>query len=273
VTKEQENDLFDGGRSSPPATEPLVLATEQARRLMRSIDAARKAAARNEWRSATEQLDAATTVLDTLMGAARTWSALRERWATSLDRRHLELEADLRRECGALSWRIDGQWPALYVERAVAVRFDEKKRIAMVGAKTLSDPDAATVMGILRPLVQELLPKKFSGTDFMQSLCEAYDDVRGGSSQVAILDVYRALVLRLQKPRFWRDARRDGFVGLSLDQFRARVTRALENHDIKARDGRELRLFPPIDPADAVFIYQPAERRFGHVGRIEFKAE
>ena len=36
------------------------------------------------------------------------------------------------------------------------------------------------------------------------------------------------------------------------------------------KNGRELRLIPPLNPKDALFIYQPAERRFGFVGRIEF---
>jgi hypothetical protein len=57
---------------------------------------------------------------------------------------------------------------------------------------------------------------------------------------------------------------------MSMDQFRARLSRALEKAAITTPDGRELRLLPPIDPKHAVFLYQPAEERFGFVGRIEF---
>jgi hypothetical protein len=57
---------------------------------------------------------------------------------------------------------------------------------------------------------------------------------------------------------------------MSMDQFRARLSRALEKTAITTPDGRELRLLPPIDPKHAVFLYQPAEGRFGFVGRIEF---
>ena len=59
---------------------------------------------------------------------------------------------------------------------------------------------------------------------------------------------------------------------LSADQFRARLSASLESGVRSAPDGRELRLLPPIDPKDAMFIYQPAERRFGFVGRIEFRS-
>jgi hypothetical protein len=41
---------------------------------------------------------------------------------------------------------------------------------------------------------------------------------------------------------------------------------------VRTADGRELRLIPPIEPSDSIYLYQPSERRFGYVGRIEFAA-
>jgi hypothetical protein len=82
--------------------------------------------------------------------------------------------------------------------------------------------------------------------------------------------VYRAFVVNAQDSRFWRDARSGSFAGIGLDQFRARLTRALEGENPAAPDDRFLRLLPPLDPKDALFLYQPAEKRFGYVGRIEF---
>src|SRR5687767_2911991 len=36
----------------------------------------------------------------------------------------LELESDIRDLCRARGWRVDGQWPALIVERAIELRVD-----------------------------------------------------------------------------------------------------------------------------------------------------
>src|SRR5262249_4510991 len=127
------------------------------------------------------------------------------------------------------------------------------------------------VTTVLRPLINELVPRNFSEARFMQSLADAYDDMHDGkSSQIPILKVYRQLVLRQQKPNFWKDARGDLFVGMSIDQFRARLSRAVTKNATIVSGNRELRLLPPIDPRNALYLYQPAEGRFGFVGRIEF---
>lgn len=33
--------------------------------------------------------------------------------------------------------------------------------------------------------------------------------------------------------------------------------------------GRNIRLLPSINPKDGLFLFQPAERRFGFVGRVD----
>jgi hypothetical protein len=57
---------------------------------------------------------------------------------------------------------------------------------------------------------------------------------------------------------------------MSIDQFRARLSRTLMKNATTVAGNRELRLLPPIDPKNALYLYQPAEGRFGFVGRIEF---
>src|SRR5207249_10994073 len=117
----------------------------------------------------------------------------------------------------------------------------------------------------------ELIPSSCTAPRFIESLADAYDDVGGrGAKQVPILDVYRSLVILSQTSRFWRDARGSNFSGLSADQFRARLSKTLEAGITRAPDGRELRLLPPLNPRDALFIFQPSEGRFGYVGRLEF---
>jgi hypothetical protein len=118
--------------------------------------------------------------------------------------------------------------------------------------------------------VPELVPKDFSPGRFAESLLRAWEAATGSKGgQAPILEVYRWAVIHAQTPKFWRDAKPASFTPLSTDQFRARLAKILES-GITAIRGRELRLLPPLDPKDAVFVYQPSEARFGYVGRIEF---
>ncbi len=195
---------------------------------------------------------------------------LQRGWSARLDREFLEIEHFLRAECERRHWRLDGQWPRFYVERAVTVAIDEKAKVITIAEVKIEGPNSRAIMERLELLVRNLLPRGFSSRGFMAPLAEAYDSARGDRHQVSILSVYRELVLSQQKPRFWRNATSETFVGLSIDQFRARCSRALEESVTAAPDGRELRLLPSIEPTDAIFIYQPAESRFGFVGRIEF---
>jgi hypothetical protein len=194
----------------------------------------------------------------------RLLAAWRERLTTAL----LQLEAELRDLCVTKGWRVDGQWPDFIMNLGVSVHVDGEKRIAIVG-DVQRPASAGAIAKTLEPRVAELLPKNFAPPRFMESLLRAYDSVGGGSGQALILDVYRSLVIQSQAPRFWRDARPNLFTPLTIDQFRARLSKSLESGVVSA-DGRELRLFPALDPKDAIFMYQPAERRFGYVGRIEF---
>jgi hypothetical protein len=197
--------------------------------------------------------------------------AVETSWSERIEREFLEMEAAVREALKSRGWRVEGQWPKLYVERGIAIEFDERNRSFKVSDRKIAGATVADIVAALEPLVYDLIPRNFSETRFIQSLADAYDECRESkSSQVPILEVYRQLVFRQQKPNFWRDARSDAFVGMSMDQFRARLSRALEKAAITTPDGRELRLLPPIDPKHAVFLYQPAEERFGFVGRIEF---
>ena len=115
------------------------------------------------------------------------------------------------------------------------------------------------------------MPPKFSPPEFLKQLAVAYDNLSTDRmTQVPILQIYRQFVLTTQARLFWTDARRRRFTELSAEQFRARLTRCLAQSSVADNAGRRLRLLPPIEPSDAMFVYQPAERRFCWVGRIEF---
>lgn len=185
----------------------------------------------------------------------------------------LQLESQLRDLCTRRSWRVDGQWPKLYVERAIQVLVDETRRSISIRGRKLKTSGARAIERTLDKEIKELIPHGFDPQKFMGELSRAYDAAcsgRGGATPV--LRVYREMVLLTQSSSLWRDARAGSFRELTADQFRARLSASLESGIRLDPDGRELRLLPPIDPKDAMFVYQPAERRFGFVGRIEFRS-
>jgi hypothetical protein len=184
----------------------------------------------------------------------------------------LELESDIRDICRSRAWRLDGQWPTLIVERAVELKVDSEERTVTIAGRKLVGTSGRVIERALAERVARLIPRGFEARKFIAQLAQAYDQASGSKGgEIPILHVYRALVILLQPARFWRDARRVGFLELTNEQFRARVSAALEANATTTPDGRELRLLPPIDPKDSLFLYQPAEHRFGFVGRIEFR--
>ena len=68
---------------------------------------------------ALENLDAPW--LDNEVREAR--SALLEVWRARAREEVLELDGRIRTVCTRDGWKVDGQWPVLYVERAIEVRF------------------------------------------------------------------------------------------------------------------------------------------------------
>jgi len=185
----------------------------------------------------------------------------------------LELEADLRDVCARRSWRVDGQWPKLYLERAIEFEVDEKRRSISIGGLKLKSFASKAIERALDKEVKELIPRGFDPQKFMGQLSRAYDEASAGKGgETPLLRVYREMVLLSQSSKLWRNARARSFAEFTASQFRARLSAALESGARSDPDGRELRLLPPIDPKDAMFVYQPAERRFGFVGRIEFRS-
>jgi hypothetical protein len=184
-----------------------------------------------------------------------------------------ELDADLRDALQEREWRCDGQWPTLFVERGIEIVIDEKGRSATVGGRKAASASVVSIIEALAPLVIGLLPKGFDPEQFVEELASAFDSVRNAGSTAPILDVYREYVVAQQKPRFWRNASKENFSGVSAEQFRARLTKTLETGRFVTRNRRALRLLPPLDPKDGLFVYQPAEQRFAFVGRIEFVSE
>lgn len=183
----------------------------------------------------------------------------------------LSLEANLRSVCAARGWSLDGVWPTFFVEKAVEIVIDEGTRLVRVAGQR-TRLDAECVADAAAPLVRQLLPRTFSTTGFLQSIADAVDASTKAGGSAPVSQVYRQLVIDAQSSRFWRDAKAELFVPLSLEQFRARLSATLDA-GTRLSDGRALRLSPPLKAEDGIFIWQPAERRFGYVGRLQLVHE
>jgi len=258
------------GSVSTGSGDALGTAERAVATLLTQIREARRAEAGQDPTKLLQALDSTRQSIASLTGLADAFEKLRPVLTDAAERQFLELDSTLRSECQQRGWRLDGQWPTFYVERALEVQFSERDRTVAVAGTPLDTCSIVAVSSALAPLVAILLPKSFSARTFVLQLASAYEDTRGTRTQVPVFEVYRSLVVRSQRPQFWRDARSSTFTSLTADQFRARLTRAMEEGVIDTADGRVLRLLAPLDPKDALFVYQPAEQRFGYVGRIEF---
>jgi hypothetical protein len=182
----------------------------------------------------------------------------------------LTLEGDTRSRLREEGWFVDGEWPQLIVQRGVDVEYDVNARVFVVSGHRIPALDLDQLVERLHSETKDLLPKGFAPAKFLEQLGTAYDTIKRAEPTVAIATLYKQAVYATQSKRFWLDARPEHFVSLTRDQFRARLTACLDAGCQELRDGRQLRLLPPIDPKDALFMYQPAERRFAFVGRVSF---
>ncbi|THD81655.1 MAG: hypothetical protein E7812_02210 [Phenylobacterium sp.] len=186
-------------------------------------------------------------------------------------RAFLSFEADLRAACARRGWSLDGVWPAFFIEKAVEIAIDEAGgSVRVAGQRFSMDVDA--IADGAAPIVRHLLPRTFSPGGFLQLIASALEVVAAPGGSATIGQIYRQLVIDAQSSRFWRDAKSELFTPLSLDQFRARISNMLESNS-RLPDGRVLRLSPPLNANDGVFLWQPAEHRFGYVGRMQLVHE
>ncbi|MGH8736736.1 MAG: hypothetical protein ACREVC_05180 [Burkholderiales bacterium] len=195
------------------------------------------------------------------------------RYADLSDREWSELDARIKEICSKHQWRIDGSWPSYMIAYGVQIEFDAKAKTVSISGSKYSGNDLPALEAVLDGEIKNLIPINFAPQEFLEALAAAYQDAKSGSPQAPVLEIYKSLVVRSQRPGFWRNAKNDRFVGLSLEQFRARISKTLEANVLKTKSGRELRFYPPLDPKDALFLFNPLEHRLGFVGRIEFSGE
>lgn len=249
-TKSRDGNMSIAARLRPVAAFEVLLGQKASP--FRLLEAARRAAS---------AMDA-----DTIAALERTIADLDD----AVVRKLSELEADIGDMARANGWRLEGIWPTFQVERGVELRVEIAKRIVRIAGKATDATDMDAIGDAVRQAIRDLVPETFSSHDMLEQLRRSHAALRPDGGQIPILELYVRFVMDSQSQRFWKDASADRFVGVSVDQFRARLSKMLEDGATVARDGSQLRMLPPLDPKDALFVYQPGEARFGYVGRIEF---
>ena len=182
----------------------------------------------------------------------------------------LRLEADMQDAAKSQGWTISGQWPTYYVENIVPVIVDDKQFSVIVGDEKIP---TFSIKAIIISLSNGLKRAKVETAKLPDFLKEVYDAAcRLTTPQhptVSIWDVYKEIVIGRQNKRFWRDASPANFRPFRELEFKSHLTELLKN-EVTSISGFQMKLLPPISKEESVFIYQPYENRFCHVGRIQF---
>lgn len=182
----------------------------------------------------------------------------------------LRLDSDLREAITAAGHSVTGQWPNYYVQELVPVVIDEKTAAITIGKDRISTLKPDAVVASLNSQLRQLAVTKEALTSFLRDLFEGYKKLTlGKQASVSIWDLYREIVVAKQPRSLWRNASSKNYRQFTEAEFRAHLT-ALLKANATTIDSHQLRLLPPISKNESVFIYQPAEKRFAHVGRVEF---
>ncbi len=182
----------------------------------------------------------------------------------------LRFEADLREAVTGAGYSITGQWPKYYAEHLVPITVDEDKQIVTVGEERFQSFALGGVIEKLKVQLKRLRVDSVKLDNFLGELFAAYNKLAmGQETTVPIWDLYREVVIGSQPRKLWRDATSANFKPFSEAEFRAHLT-ALLKADRTTISSRQLRLLPPVSKDDSLYIYQPAENRFAHVGRVQF---
>ncbi len=183
----------------------------------------------------------------------------------------LRLDADLRDACAQRNWKVDGQWPQYYVQRAIRIEVHEREGRAKVGDRIVPTLHVPALVKAVEAEIKGLLPPGFDPARFLEALAGAFERLTSPPEHgVPIWLVYREMLLGQQPRAFWRDGRSALFRSFGEQRFRAMLTTLLEKGVTKAKDGRQLKLLPALKPEEGIYIFLPAEQRFAFVGRIDF---
>jgi hypothetical protein len=185
----------------------------------------------------------------------------------------LKFEADIHDAFATEGWSFSGQWPNYYVEYFLPVAVHEDSFSVTIGEEKLPTLDLKRVLTSAKAQLNKLRPDHKALLSFLQELHLAHSRLTTQQAPSAsVWDVYREIVVQRQPRKLWRDAASSSFRPFRELEFRALLTGLLKAN-LTSISGRQMRLLPPVIRDESMYVYQPTENRFCHIGRIEFTSE
>jgi hypothetical protein len=186
--------------------------------------------------------------------------------------RVMTFDTDLREALSKQGMRIHGQWPHYYVALVLKLEVDEKTLSVRIADENISTLHVRHLIEIIAHKLKTLESVKFQPQEFLDLLVQAHDRLTLGTTtnSVSVWPLFKEVLCSLQSSSFWKAGRARLFRPFDEQQYRGAITDLMISNTLRSRDGREMRLLPPIKAEDGIYVYQPAEDRFGYVGRIEF---
>lgn len=182
----------------------------------------------------------------------------------------MKFENNLREAVESVDMSFKGQWPKYFINMFLPVTVNDKKMEISIGEIKLKTFSIKIVIDTIKKEISKLSPNDKKLKSFLTDMHESYNMLsKPESRSVFIYDIYRQMLINRQPPSFWRDSSKTKFKPLSELEFKANLTGLLKANMTSIND-HQLRLIPPISSKDSMYIYQPSENRFAHVGRIEF---
>jgi hypothetical protein len=182
----------------------------------------------------------------------------------------LKFEAYLREAILSEGWILSGQWPKYYIEHVLPVIIDEKKYCILIGEDIIQTFLVKKIITNIKSQLKKLKPDLNKLNTFLQEMCDAYLKLASNQYRtISVYDLYREMTLSRQPIKLWRNASSINFRPFPELEFKACLTQLLKLN-LTTINTLQLRLLPPISKGESIFIYEPFENRFCHVGRIEF---
>lgn len=198
---------------------------------------------------------------------------LTHRLEKSREEARMRSDADLRDAIQNERWAISGQWPSYYVDYLVPITLDDQKFQVTVGDEKPFNFSVPRIITTLKKLLGSLRAGPKEQANFLKELfASCKEGEHSQPASLSIWDAYKRVVVNRQNRKFWRNASRVNFRPLPVLQFSSLLT-GLLHANLTQISGYQLRLLPPIAREDSLYIHDPAEGRFVHVGRIQFIKE
>lgn len=209
---------------------------------------------------------------DTLQIEGQSIAEIREALEEQVRNRVMTFDTDLREALSKQGRRIHGQWPHYYIALVLKLDVDENTLSVRIADESISTLHVPHLIEIIAHQLKTLESAKLQPQDFLDLLVQAYDRLTFATTtnSVSVWPLFKEVLCSIQSSSFWKAGRARLFRPFDEQQYRGAITDLMISNTLRSRDGREMKLLPPIKAEDGIYVYQPAEDRFGYVGRIEF---